>query len=153
MLNIIKYLLKDSVLIGLFFIFYFSMDITFYVVLENRHSFISNIGKPIVDILIALTVVVEIIFFLSMSIKLFVVKSTHLLTSYLGLILGLAFSFVWLFILCVYFNQYHGWGWDGFEFFGWAFLPAIGSFISYIILILIRMLYSLYCVLFVERSK
>ena len=147
MLNVIKYLLKDSVLIGLFFIFYFSMDITYYVVLENRHSFISNIGKPIVDVLFTIAVVVEIIFFLSMLIKLFVVNSTHLLTSYLGLILGLAFSFVWLFILYVYFNQYNGGGWDGLGFLVWAFLPAIGSFISYIILILIRMLYFLYCVL------
>ena len=149
-----KYLFKDSVLIGLFFIFYFSMDITYYVVLENPHSFISKIGKPTVDILFAIAVVVEIIFFLSMLIKLFVANSTHLLTSYLGLILGLAFSFVWLFILYVYFDQEkHSWGWDGFEFLGWAFLPAIGSFMSYIILIFIRMLYSLYCVLFVERSK
>lgn len=147
MLNVIKYLLKDSVLIGLFFIFYFSMDITYYVVLENRHSFISNIGKPIVDVLFAIAVVVEIIFFLSMLIKLFVVNSTHWLTSYLGLIFGLAFSFVWLFILYVYFNQYNGGGWDGLGFLVWAFLPAIGSFISYIILILIRMLYFLYCVL------
>ncbi|WP_133052253.1 hypothetical protein [Gilliamella apis] len=147
MLNVIKYLLKDSVLIVLFFIFYFSMDITYYVVLENRHSFISNIGKPIVDVLFAIAVVVEIIFFLSMLIKLFVVNSTHWLTSYLGLIFGLAFSFVWLFILYVYFDQYHSWGWNGFGFLGWAFLPAIGSFISYIILILIRMLYFLYCVL------
>ena len=142
-----KYLFKDSVLIGLFFIFYFSMDITYYVVLENRHSFISNIGKPIVDVLFAIAVVVEIIFFLSMLIKLFVVNSTHWLTSYLGLIFGLAFSFVWLFILYVYFNQYNGGGWDGLGFLVWAFLPAIGSFISYIILILIRMLYFLYCVL------
>ncbi|WP_133052188.1 hypothetical protein [Gilliamella apis] len=147
MLNVIKYLLKDSVLIGFFFIFYFSMDITYYVVLENRHSFISNIGKPIVDVLFAIAVVVEIIFFLSMLIKLFVVNSTHWLTSYLGLIFGLAFSFVWLFILYVYFNQYNGGGWDGLGFLVWAFLPAIGSFISYIILILIRMLYFLYCVL------
>ena len=147
MLNAIKYLLKDSVLIGFFFIFYFSMDITYYVVLENRHSFISNIGKPIVDVLFAIAVVVEIIFFLSMLIKLFVVNSTHWLTSYLGLIFGLAFSFVWLFILYVYFNQYNGGGWDGLGFLVWAFLPAIGSFISYIILILIRMLYFLYCVL------
>ncbi|WP_131798780.1 hypothetical protein [Gilliamella apicola] len=147
MLNVIKYLLKDSVLIVLFFIFYFSMDITYYVVLENRHSFISNIGKPIVDVLFAIAVVVEIIFFLSMLIKLFVVNSTHWLTSYLGLIFGLAFSFVWLFILYVYFNQYNGGGWDGLGFLVWAFLPAIGSFISYIILILIRMLYFLYCVL------
>ncbi|OTQ34263.1 hypothetical protein B6C97_03580 [Gilliamella apis] len=123
------------------------MDITYYVVLENRHSFISNIGKPIVDVLFAIAVVVEIIFFLSMLIKLFVVNSTHWLTSYLGLIFGLAFSFVWLFILYVYFDQYHSWGWNGFGFLGWAFLPAIGSFISYIILILIRMLYFLYCVL------
>ena len=153
MLNVIKYLLKDSVLIVLFFIFYFSMDITYYVVLENRHSFISNIGKPIVDVLFAIAVVVEIIFFLSMLIKLFVVNSTHWLTSYLGLIFGLAFSFVWLFILYVYFNQYNGGGWDGLGFLVWAFLPAIGSFISYIILILIRMLYFLSCVLFVERSK
>lgn len=153
MLNVIKYLLKDSVLIVLFFIFYFSMDITYYVVLENRHSFISNIGKPIVDVLFAIAVVVEIIFFLSMLIKLFVVNSTHWLTSYLGLIFGLAFSFVWLFILYVYFNQYNGGGWDGLGFLVWAFLPAIGSFISYIILILIRMLYFLYCVLFIERSK
>ncbi|MBI0155619.1 MULTISPECIES: hypothetical protein [Gilliamella] len=147
MLNVIKYLLKDSVLIGFFFIFYFSMDITYYVVLENRHSFISNIGKPIVDVLFTIAVVVEIIFFLSMLIKLFVVNSTHWLTSYLGLIFGLAFSFVWLFILYVYFNQYNGGGWDGLGFLVWAFLPAIGSFISYIILILIRMLYFLYCVL------
>ena len=147
MLNVIKYLLKDSVLIVLFFIFYFSMDITYYVVLENRHSFISNIGKPIVDVLFTIAVVVEIIFFLSMLIKLFVVNSTHWLTSYLGLIFGLAFSFVWLFILYVYFNQYNGGGWDGLGFLVWAFLPAIGSFISYIILILIRMLYFLYCVL------
>ena len=147
MLNVIKYLLKDSVLIVLFFIFYFSMDITYYVVLENRHSFISNIGKPIVDVLFAIAVVVEIIFFLSMLIKLFVVNSTHWLTSYLGLIFGLAFSFVWLFILYVYFNQYNGGGWDGLGFLVWAFLPAIGSFMSYIILILIRMLYFLYCVL------
>ncbi|TSJ91877.1 hypothetical protein FPQ14_01015 [Gilliamella apicola] len=147
MLNVIKYLLKDSVLIGFFFIFYFSMDITYYVVLENRNSFISNIGKPIVDVLFAIAVVVEIIFFLSMLIKLFVVNSTHWLTSYLGLIFGLAFSFVWLFILYVYFNQYNGGGWDGLGFLVWAFLPAIGSFISYIILILIRMLYFLYCVL------
>ncbi|MBI0060281.1 hypothetical protein H3T83_03640 [Gilliamella sp. M0320] len=147
MLNVIKYLLKDSVLIVLFFIFYFSMDITYYVVLENRHSFISNMGKPIVDVLFAIAVVVEIIFFLSMLIKLFVVNSTHWLTSYLGLIFGLAFSFVWLFILYVYFNQYNGGGWDGLGFLVWAFLPAIGSFISYIILILIRMLYFLYCVL------
>ena len=147
MLNAIKYLLKDSVLIGFFFIFYFSMDITYYVVLENRHSFISNIGKPIVDVLFAIAVVVEIIFFLSMLIKLFVVNSTHWLTSYLGLILGLAFSFVWLFILYVYFDQYNSGGWDGLGFLVWAFLPAIGSFISYIILILIRMLYFLYCVL------
>lgn len=153
MLNVIKYLLKDSVLIGLFFLFYFSMDITYCLVLENPHSLISKIGKPIVDILFAIAVVVEIIFFLSMLIKLFVANSTHLLTSYLGLILGLAFSFVWLFILYVYFDQYHSWGWDGFGFLVWAFLPAIGSFISYIILILIRMLYFLYCVLFVERSK
>ena len=153
MLNVIKYLLKDSVLIVLFFIFYFSMDITYYVVLENRHSFISNIGKPIVDVLFAIAVVVEIIFFLSMLIKLFVVNSTHWLTSYLGLIFGLAFSFVWLFILYVYFNQYNGGGWDGLGFLVWAFLPAIGSFMSYIILILIRMLYFLYCVLFIERSK
>ena len=153
MLNVIKYLLKDSVLIVLFFIFYFSMDITYYVVLENRHSFISNIGKQIVDVLFAIAVVVEIIFFLSMLIKLFVVNSIHLLTSYLGLILGLAFSFVWLFILYVYFNQYNGGGWDGLGFLVWAFLPAIGSFMSYIILILIRMLYFLYCVLFIERSK
>ena len=149
-----KYLFKDSVLIGLFFIFYFSMDITYYVVLENPHSFISKIGKPTVDILFAIAVVVEIIFFLSMLIKLFVANSTHLLTSYLGLILGLAFSFVWLFILYVYFDhENNGWGWDGLEFLVWAFLPAIGSFISYVILILIRMLYSLYCVLFVEGSK
>ena len=147
MLNVIKYLLKDSVLIVLFFLFYFSMDITYYVVLENRHSFISNIGKPIVDVLFTIAVVVEIIFFLSMLIKLFVVNSTHWLTSYLGLIFGLAFSFVWLFILYVYFNQYNGGGWDGLGFLVWAFLPAIGSFISYIILILIRMLYFLYCVL------
>ncbi|WP_279084364.1 hypothetical protein [Gilliamella apis] len=147
MLNVIKYLLKDSVLIVLFFIFYFSMDITYYVVLENRHSFISNIGKPIVDVLFAIAVVVEIIFFLSMLIKLFVVNSTHWLTSYLGLIFGLAFSFVWLFILYVYFDQYNSGGWDGLGFLVWAFLPAIGSFISYIILILIRMLYFLYCVL------
>ena len=147
MLNVIKYLLKDSVLIGFFFIFYFSMDITYYVVLENRHSFISNIGKPIVDVLFTIAVVVEIIFFLSMLIKLFVVNSTHWLTSYLGLIFGLAFSFVWLFILYVYFNQYNGGGWDGLGFLVWAFLPAIGSFMSYIILILIRMLYFLYCVL------
>lgn len=147
MLNVIKYLLKDSVLIVLFFIFYFSMDITYYVVLENRHSFISNIGKPIVDVLFAIAVVVEIIFFLSMLIKLFVVNSTHLLTSYLGLILGLVFSFVWLFILYVYFVLYNGAGWNGLKFLVWAFLPAIGSFISYIILILIRMLYFLYCVL------
>ncbi|MBI0113521.1 MULTISPECIES: hypothetical protein [unclassified Gilliamella] len=153
MLNVIKYLLKDSVLIVLFFIFYFSMDITYYVVLENRHSFISNIGKPIVDVLFAIAVVVEIIFFLSMLIKLFVVNSTHWLTSYLGLIFGLAFSFVWLFILYVYFNQYNGGGWDGLGFLVWAFLPAIGSFMSYIILILIRMLYFLSCVLFVESSK
>ena len=145
MLNVIKYLLKDSVLIGLFFIFYFSMDITYYVVLENRHSFISNIGKPIVDVLFAIAVVVEIIFFLSMLIKLFVVKSTHLLTSYLGLILGLVFSFVWLFILYVYFVLYNGAGWNGLKFLVWAFLPAIGSFISYIILIFIKMLYSLCC--------
>jgi len=145
--NVIKYLLKDSVLIGLFFLFYFSMDITYYVVLENRHSFISNIGKPIVDILLVIAVVVEIIFFLSMLIKLFVVNSTHLLTSFLGLILGLTFSFIWLFILYVYFVQYNGGGWDGLGFLVWAFLPAIGSFISYIILILIRMLYFLYCVL------
>ncbi|KES15790.1 Phosphate transporter family [Gilliamella apis SCGC AB-598-P17] len=147
MFNVIKYLLKDSVLIGLFFLFYFSMDITYYVVLENRHSFISNIGKPIVDILLVIAVVVEIIFFLSMLIKLFVVNSTHLLTSFLGLILGLTFSFIWLFILYVYFVQYNGGGWDGLGFLVWAFLPAIGSFISYIILILIRMLYFLYCVL------
>ena len=147
MLNVIKYLLKDSVLIGLFFIFYFSMDITYYVILENPHSLISKIGKPIVDILLIIAVVVEIIFFLSMLIKLFVVNSTHWLTSYLGLIFGLAFSFVWLFILYVYFNQYNGGGWDGLGFLVWAFLPAIGSFISYIILILIRMLYFLYCVL------
>ena len=88
-----------------------------------------------------------------MLIKQFVVNSPHLLTSYLGLILGLAFSFVWLFILYVYFDQYNSGGWDGLGFLVWAFLPAIGSFISYIILILIRMLYFLYCVLFVERSK
>ncbi|OTQ77708.1 hypothetical protein [Gilliamella apis] len=109
MINAMKYLLKDSVLIGLFFLFYFSMDITYCLVLENPHSLISKIGKPIVDILFAIAVVVEIIFFLSMLIKLFVANSTHLLTSYLGLILGLAFSFVWLFILYVYFDQYHSW--------------------------------------------
>ena len=148
-----KYLFKDSVLIGLFFIFYFSMDINYYVVLENPRSFISKTGKPIVDILFAMAIVVEIIFFLSMFIKLFVVNSTHLLTSYLGLILGLAFSFIWLFILYICFVRFHSWGWDGLEFLVWAFLPAIGSFISYVILILIRMLYSLYCVLFVEGSK
>ena len=153
MLNVIKYLLKDSVLIGLFFIFYFSMDITYYVVLENRHSFISNIGKSIVDVLFVIAVVVEIIFFLSMLIKLFVVNSTHLLTSYLGLILGLVFSFVWLFILYVYFVPYNGAGWYGLKFLVWAFLPAIGSFMCYIILIFIKMLYSLCCFLFVERSK
>ncbi len=145
MLNVIKYLLKDSVLIGLFFIFYFSMDITYYVVLENRHSFITNMGKSIVDVLFIIAVVVEIIFFLSMLIKLFVVNSTHLLTSYLGLILGLVFSFVWLFILYVYFVLYNGAGWNGLKFLVWAFLPAIGSFISYIILIFIKMLYSLCC--------
>ena len=153
MLIIMKYLFKDSVLIGLFFIFYFSMDITYYVVLENPHSFISKIGKPTVDILFAIAVVVEIIFFLSMLIKLFVANSTHLLTSYLGLILGLAFSFIWLFILYICFVRFHSWGWNGFGFLGWAFLPAIGCFMSYIVLILIRMLYFLYCVLFVERSK
>ena len=153
MLNVIKYLLKDSVLIGLFFIFYFSMDITYCLVLENPHSLISNIGKPIVDILFAIAVVVEIIFFLSMLIKLFVVNSTHWLTSYLGLIFGLAFSFVWLFILYVYFIPYNGAGWYGLKFLVWAFLPAIGSFICYIILIFIKMLYSLCCFLFVERSK
>ena len=147
MLNVIKYLLKDSVLIVLFFIFYFSMDITYYVVLENRHSFITNMGKSIVDVLFIIAVVVEIIFFLSMLIKLFVVNSTHLLTSYLGLILGLVFSFVWLFILYVYFVLYNGAGWNGLKFLVWAFLPAIGSFMCYIILIVIRMLYFLYCVL------
>ena len=145
MLNVIKYLLKDSVLIGFFFIFYFSMDITYYVVLENRHSFITNMGKSIVDVLFIIAVVVEIIFFLSMLIKLFVVNSTHLLTSYLGLILGLVFSFVWLFILYVYFVLYNGAGWNGLKFLVWAFLPAIGSFMCYIILIFIKMLYSLCC--------
>ena len=145
MLNVIKYLLKDSVLIGLFFLFYFSMDITYYVVLENRYSFITNMGKSIVDVLFIIAVVVEIIFFLSMLIKLFVVNSTHLLTSYLGLILGLVFSFVWLFILYVYFVLYNGAGWNGLKFLVWAFLPAIGSFMCYIILIFIKMLYSLCC--------
>ena len=145
MLNVIKYLLKDSVLIGLFFLFYFSMDITYYVVLENRHSFITNMGKSIVDVLFIIAVLVEIIFFLSMLIKLFVVNSTHLLTSYLGLILGLVFSFVWLFILYVYFVLYNGAGWNGLKFLVWAFLPAIGSFMCYIILIFIKMLYSLCC--------
>jgi len=144
-LNVIKYLLKDSVLIGLFFLFYFSMDITYYVVLENRYSFITNMGKSIVDVLFIIAVVVEIIFFLSMLIKLFVVNSTHLLTSYLGLILGLVFSFVWLFILYVYFVLYNGAGWNGLKFLVWAFLPAIGSFMCYIILIFIKMLYSLCC--------
>ncbi len=145
MLNVIKYLLKDSVLIGLFFLFYFSMDITYYVVLENRYSFITNMGKSIVDVLFIIAVLVEIIFFLSMLIKLFVVNSTHLLTSYLGLILGLVFSFVWLFILYVYFVLYNGAGWNGLKFLVWAFLPAIGSFMCYIILIFIKMLYSLCC--------
>ena len=145
MLNVIKYLLKDSVLIGLFFLFYISMDITYYVVLENRHSFITNMGKSIVDVLFIIAVLVEIIFFLSMLIKLFVVNSTHLLTSYLGLILGLVFSFVWLFILYVYFVLYNGAGWNGLKFLVWAFLPAIGSFMCYIILIFIKMLYSLCC--------
>ena len=145
MLNVIKYLLKDSVLIGLFFLFYFSMDITYYVVLENRHSFITNMGKSIVNVLFIIAVLVEIIFFLSMLIKLFVVNSTHLLTSYLGLILGLVFSFVWLFILYVYFVLYNGAGWNGLKFLVWVFMPAIGSFMCYIILIFIKMLYSLCC--------
>jgi hypothetical protein len=143
MSDAVKNLNKDSLCIKLFFLFYFAMAVIFHLSLDGVETF-KEIADPNVTILLFISVGIEIIFFLLMLIGLFVNPKTYWLTSFEGLILGLVFSCLWMIILCAYFNVYDSsWGMKGITFLVYMFIPAIGSFVCYLFLILIAIIQNL----------
>ena len=141
--KIIKYLSKDKLWICLFGVTYLAFIITYNIFSLKSIFYISHVAAHIRFILFCIIIISEIVFFLIQLIKLFIIPQTHVLTSFLGLFCGLVFSFCWLGILYFYFEHVSN-GYDDIGFIIAMFIPALGCFFGYIILVLIKILRCLY---------
>jgi hypothetical protein len=150
--KIIKYLSKDKLWICLFWVSYLTFIITFDFFLLKIEFYISHIVPHIRLIIFCIIIISEIVFFLIQLIKLFISPQTDVLTSFLGLFCGLVFSFCWLGILYFYF-EYVSDGYDDIGFIIAMFIPALGCFFGYIILVLIKILRCLYYFFLVKQSN
>ena len=150
--KIIKYLSKDKLWICLFGISYLTFIVTFNFFSLRSEFYISHAAPHIRFILFCIIIISEIVFFLIQLIKLFIIPQTHVLTSFLGLFCGLVFSFCWLGILYFYFEHVSN-GYDDIGFIIAMFIPALGCFFGYIILVLIKILRCLYYFFLVKQSN
>ena len=150
--KIIKYLSKDKLWICLFWVSYLTFIITFDFFLLKIEFYISHIAPHIRLIIFCIIIISEIVFFLIQLIKLFIIPKTHVLTSFLGLFCGSVFSFCWLGILYFYF-EYVSNGYDDIGFIIAMFIPALGCFFGYIILVLIKILRCLYYFFLVKQAN
>ena len=150
--KIIKYLSKDKLWICLFWVAYLTFIVTFNIFSLRSEFYISDAAPHILFIIFCIIIISEIVFFLIQLIKLFIIPQTHVLTSFLGLFCGLVFSFCWLGILYFYF-EYVSDGYDDIGFIIAMFIPALGCFFGYIILVLIKILRCLYCFLLVKQAN
>ncbi|MCT6885886.1 MAG: hypothetical protein M3Z47_07960 [Gilliamella apis] len=151
--KIIKYLSKDKLWICLFGVTYLAFIITYNIFSLKSIFYISHVAAYVLQIIFCITIVFEIVFFLIQLIKLFITPRTHLLTSFIGLFCGLVFSFGWFGFLNFYFD-YFDYGYNNdLGFILAAFIPALGCFLGYIILVLIKILRCLCCFLLVKQSN
>lgn len=148
--KIIKYLSKDKLWICLFGVTYLTFIVTFNIFSYRSEFYISHAAPHIRFILFCIIIISEIVFFLIQLIKLFIIPQTNVLTSFLGLFCGLVFSFCWLGILYFYFEHVSN-GYDDIGLIIAMFIPALGCFFGYIILVLIKILRCLYCYLSVKQ--
>ena len=150
--KIIKYLSKDKLWICLFWVAYLTFIVTFNIFSLRSEFYISDAVPHILFIIFCIIIISEIVFFLIQLIKLFIIPQTHVLTSLLGLFCGLVFSFCWLGILYFYF-EYVSDGYDDIGFIIAMFIPALGCFFGYIILVLIKILRCLYYFFLVKQAN
>ena len=150
--KIIKYLSKDKLWICLFWISYLTFIVTFNFFSLRSEFYISHAAPYILLIIFCIIIISEIVFFLIQLIKFFIIPKTHVLTSFLGLFCGLIFSFCWFGILYFYF-EYVSNGYDDIGFIIAMFIPALGCFIGYIILVLIKILRCLCCFFLVKQAN
>ena len=150
--KIIKYLSKDKLWISLFWITYLAFIITYNIFSLKSKFYISHVAAYVLQIIFCITILFEIIFFLIQLIKLFIIPQTHVLTSFLGLFCGLVFSFGWFGILNFYI-RYFNYGYNDLGFILATFIPTLGCFLGYIILVLIKILRCLCCFFLVKQSN
>ena len=150
--KIIKYLSKDKLWICLFGVTYLTFIVTFNIFSLRSEFYISHAAPHIRFIIFCIIIISEIVFFLIQLIKLFIIPQTHVLTSFLGLFCGLVFSFCWLGILYFYFEHVSN-GYDDIGFIIAMFIPALGCFFGYIILVLIKILRCLYYFFLVKQAN
>ena len=150
--KIIKYLSKDKLWICLFGVAYLTFIVTFNIFSLRSEFYISDAAPHILFIIFCIIIISEIVFFLIQLIKLFISPQTDVLTSFLGLFCGLIFSFGWLGILYFYF-EYVSNGYDDIGFIIAMFIPALGCFFGYIVLVLIKILRCLYYFFLVKQAN
>ncbi len=151
--KIIKYLSKDKFWICLFWVTYFAFIITYNIFSLKSKFYSSHVAEDVLQIIFCITIVFEIVFFLIQLIKLFITPRTHLLTSFIGLFCGLVFSFCWFGILNFYFDYFdYSYNYD-LGFILATFIPTLGCFLGYIILVLIKILRCLCCFFLVKQSN
>ena len=150
--KIIKYLSKDKLWLCLFWITYLAFIITYNIFSLKSKFYISHVAAYALQIIFCITILFEIIFFLIQLIKLFIIPQTHVLTSFLGLFCGLVFSFGWFGILNFYI-RYFNYGYNDLEFILATFIPTLGCFLGYIILVLIKILRCLCFFFLVKQSN
>ena len=150
--KIIKYLSKDKLWICLFWVAYLTFIVTFNIFSLRSEFYISDAAPHILFIIFCIIIISEIVFFLIQLIKLFIIPQTHVLTSFLGLFCGLVFSFGWFGILNFYI-RYFNYGYNDLEFILATFIPTLGCFLGYIILVLIKILRCLCFFFLVKQSN
>ena len=151
--KIIKYLSKDKLWICLFGVTYLAFIITYNIFSLKSKFYSSHVAEDVLQIIFCITIVFEIVFFLIQLIKLFITPRTHLLTSFIGLFCGLVFSFCWFGILNFYFDYFdYSYNYD-LGFILATFIPTLGCFLGYIILVLIKILRCLCCFFLVKQSN